>query len=192
MTSFSMQIPLLNVQICINRYLDDVNLFYEKQDALTCWMNNQAICKLTQLGVLNISSGRSKSGQGWRTAPQMKNFKKSALFYCNPCNWCENLKKNLLYSLYLWKGTPKNISTRLARRLLPKGPCEFLSSLCVRRRRRRLFTFSSSSLKPLNRFQPNLAEMLGRWSFTRLEFLVLIGNTILPPGPIMCSNGSRF
>ena len=34
--------------------------------------------------------------------------------------------------------------------------------------------FSPSSLKPLNRFQPNLADMLDRWSFSRFVKLVPI------------------
>ena len=54
------------------------------------------------------------------------------------------------------------------------------------------FTFQSSSLKPLNRFQPNLAEMLSRWSFTRFVKLVPIENSKWPPGPIMCSDWSKF
>jgi hypothetical protein len=36
------------------------------------------------------------------------------------------------------------------------------------------FTFKSSSLKPLNRFQPNWPEMFIGWSSTRFVFLVLI------------------
>ena len=54
-------------------------------------------------------------------------------------------------------------------------PCELLSwvsvcrpSVCY------LFTFKSSSLKPLNRFQSNLPEMFIGWSSTRFVFLVLI------------------
>ena len=39
------------------------------------------------------------------------------------------------------------------------------------------FTFSSSSLKPFNRFQPNFAEMLSRWCFIRFVKLVLIENS---------------
>jgi hypothetical protein len=52
----------------------------------------------------------------------------------------------------------------------------------------KLFIFSSSSLKPLNRFGPNLAEMfIGRFS-TRFVILVQIGNPTWLPGPIMCSD----
>jgi hypothetical protein len=43
-------------------------------------------------------------------------------------------------------------------------------------------------LKPQNRFEPNLAEMFIGWSYTRLVFLVLIGNPTWLPGPIMCSD----
>ena len=39
------------------------------------------------------------------------------------------------------------------------------------------FTFSSSSLKPFNRFQPNLAEMLSSWCFTRFVKFVPIENS---------------
>ena len=44
------------------------------------------------------------------------------------------------------------------------------------------FTFSSSSLKPFNRFQPNLAEMCSRWCFTRFVNLVPIKKSKWPPG----------
>jgi hypothetical protein len=54
-------------------------------------------------------------------------------------------------------------------------PCELLSWVSVRRPSvRLLFTFKSSSLKPLNRNQPNLPEMFTGWSSTRFMFLVLI------------------
>ena len=81
-------------------------------------------------------------------------------------------------------------------------PCELLSWVSIRRpsivvRRlssvvRQLFTFKSSSLKPLNRFEPNLAEMFIGWSYTRNLFLALIGNPTWLPGPIMCSDWSKF
>jgi hypothetical protein len=48
------------------------------------------------------------------------------------------------------------------------------------------FTFSSFFLKPQNRFEPNLAEMVIGWSYTRFLFVVLIGNPTWLPGPIMC------
>ena len=47
-------------------------------------------------------------------------------------------------------------------------------------------------LTPLNRFEPNLAEMLSRWSFTRFVKLVPIGNSTWPSVPIMCSDWSKF
>ena len=47
-------------------------------------------------------------------------------------------------------------------------------------------------LKPQNRFEPNLAEMFIGWSYTRFVFLVLIGNPTWLPGPIMCSDWSKF
>ena len=55
------------------------------------------------------------------------------------------------------------------------GHYELLSwvSIC-RPSVRQLFTFKSSSLKPLNRNQPNLPEMFTGWSSTRFVFLVLI------------------
>ena len=54
-------------------------------------------------------------------------------------------------------------------------PCELLSWVSVRRLSiRQLFTFKSSSLKPLNRNQPNMPEMFTGWSSTRFVFLVLI------------------
>ena len=52
----------------------------------------------------------------------------------------------------------------------------------------KLFIFSSSSLKPLNRFGPNLAEMFIGWSSTKFVILVQIGNPTWLPGPIMCSD----
>jgi hypothetical protein len=52
----------------------------------------------------------------------------------------------------------------------------------------KLFIFSSSSLKPLNRFGPNLAEMFIGRSSTRFVILVHIGNPTWLPGPIMCSD----
>jgi hypothetical protein len=52
----------------------------------------------------------------------------------------------------------------------------------------KLFIFSSSSLKPLNRFGPNLAEMFIGRSSTRFVILVQIGNPTWLPGPIMCSD----
>ena len=49
-----------------------------------------------------------------------------------------------------------------------------------------IFLLSSSSMKPLNRFGPNLAEMfIGRFWFV---ILVQIGNPTWLPGPIMCSD----
>ena len=54
------------------------------------------------------------------------------------------------------------------------------------------FIFSSFFLKPQNRFEPNLTEMFIGWSYTRLVFLVLIGNPIWLPGPVMCSDWSKF
>jgi hypothetical protein len=54
------------------------------------------------------------------------------------------------------------------------------------------FTFSSFFLKPQNRFESNLAEMFIEWSYTRILLLVLIGNPTWLPGPIMCSNWSKF
>jgi hypothetical protein len=52
----------------------------------------------------------------------------------------------------------------------------------------KLFIFYSSSLKPLNRFGPNLAEMCIGRSCTRFLILVQIGNPTWLPGPIMCSD----
>ena len=52
----------------------------------------------------------------------------------------------------------------------------------------KLFIFSSSSLKPLNRFGPNLAEMFIVRSSTRFVILVQIGIPTWLPGPIMCSD----
>jgi hypothetical protein len=37
-----------------------------------------------------------------------------------------------------------------------------------------------------------LAEMFIGWSYTRFLFLVLIGNPTWLPGPIMCSDWSKF
>ena len=47
-------------------------------------------------------------------------------------------------------------------------------------------------LKPQNRFESNLAEMFIGWSYTRFLFLALIGNPTWLPGPIMCSDWSKF
>jgi len=73
----------------------------------------------------------------------------------------------------------------------PKGHvnfCHHFASIVVDVRVCKLFIFSSSSLKPLNRFGPNLAEMfIGRFS-TRFVILVQIGNPTWLPGPIMCSD----
>jgi hypothetical protein len=52
----------------------------------------------------------------------------------------------------------------------------------------KLFIFSSSSLKPLNRFGPNLAEMFIGRSSTKFVILVQIGNPTWLPRPIMCSD----
>jgi hypothetical protein len=46
--------------------------------------------------------------------------------------------------------------------------------------------------KPQNRFEPNLAEMFIGWSYTRFVFLALIGNPTWLPGPILCSDWSKF
>jgi hypothetical protein len=37
-----------------------------------------------------------------------------------------------------------------------------------------------------------LAEMFIGWSYTRFLFLALIGNPTWLPGPIMCSDWSKF
>jgi hypothetical protein len=42
------------------------------------------------------------------------------------------------------------------------------------------------------RFESNLAEMFIGWSYTRFMFLALIGNPTWLPGPIMCSDWSKF
>jgi hypothetical protein len=47
-------------------------------------------------------------------------------------------------------------------------------------------------LKPQNRFEPNLAEMFIEWSYTGILALALIGNPKWLPGPIMCSDWSKF
>jgi len=73
----------------------------------------------------------------------------------------------------------------------PKGHvsfCHHFASVGVVVRICKLFIFSSSSLKPLNRFGPNLAEMLIGRSSTRFVILVQIGNPTWLPGPIMCSD----
>jgi hypothetical protein len=72
----------------------------------------------------------------------------------------------------------------------PKGHvkfCHHFASVVVVRVCK-LFIFSSSSLKPLNRFGPNLAEMFIWRSFTRFVILVQIGNPTWLPGPIICSD----
>ena len=77
----------------------------------------------------------------------------------------------------------------------PKGHVSFChhftSSVVVRICK--LFIFSSSSLKPLNRFGPNLAEMF-IWEvlYQIFFFLVQIGNPKWLPGPIMCSDWLKF
>ena len=71
----------------------------------------------------------------------------------------------------------------------PKGHvifCHHFASVVVVRICK-FFIFSSSSLKPLNRFGPNLAEMFIGRSSTRFVILVQIGNPIWLPGP-MCSD----
>jgi hypothetical protein len=50
------------------------------------------------------------------------------------------------------------------------------------------FFIFSSSLKPLNRFGRNLAEMFIGRSSTSCVILVQIGNPTWLPGPIMCSD----
>ena len=69
---------------------------------------------------------------------------------------------------------------------------ELLSWVVVRPSVRKLFTFKSSSLKPLNRFQPNLPEMFIGWYSTRFMFLVLIRNPTWLPGSTMCSHWLKF
>jgi hypothetical protein len=56
----------------------------------------------------------------------------------------------------------------------------------------KLFTFQASSPKPLGRLEPNLAGMFLGWSSTKLLFFVLVGYSILLPGPIMCSDWLKF
>ena len=77
----------------------------------------------------------------------------------------------------------------------PKGPCELLPSLGVRRLLSvvcKLFTFQASSPKPLGRLEPNLAGMFLGWSSTKLLFFVPVGYSIWLPGPIICSNWLKF
>jgi hypothetical protein len=52
----------------------------------------------------------------------------------------------------------------------------------------KLFTFQTSSPKPLGRLEPNLAGMFLGWSSTKLLFFVPIGYSIWLPGPIICSH----
>ena len=56
----------------------------------------------------------------------------------------------------------------------------------------RISHFLSSFWKQVYRFQPYLAEMLGRWSFTRFVKLVLIQNSTWQPGKVMLSDWSKF
>ena len=72
----------------------------------------------------------------------------------------------------------------------PKGHVRFChhfaSVIVIVVRVCKLFIFSSS-LKPLNRFGPNLAEMFIGRSSTRCVIFVQIRNLTWLPGPIMCS-----
>ena len=56
----------------------------------------------------------------------------------------------------------------------------------------KLFIFSSSSLKLLNRFGPYMAEMFIGRSSTRFVVFVQIGNPTWLPGPIMCSDWMKL
>jgi hypothetical protein len=69
-----------------------------------------------------------------------------------------------------------------------------ICSMCIKTNLvgKQLFTFKSSSLKPLNRNQPNLPEMFTGWSSTRFVFLVLIWNPTWLPGSIMCSHWLKW
>jgi hypothetical protein len=72
----------------------------------------------------------------------------------------------------------------------PKGNvsfCHHFASVVVVICVCKLFICSSSSLKPLNRFGPNLAEMFIGRSSTRFVILVQIRNPTWLPGP-MCSD----
>ena len=86
-----------------------------------------------------------------------------------------NSFKDLSYSL----GTKGHVSF-----------CHHFASVVVRVCK--LFIFSSSSLKPLNRFGPNLQQMFIGSSSTRIVILVQIGNPTWLPGPIMCSDWLKF
>jgi hypothetical protein len=53
-------------------------------------------------------------------------------------------------------------------------------------------TCQASSLKPLDRLEPNLAGMFLGWSSTKLLFFVPVGYSIWLPRPIICSDWLKF
>ena len=100
---------------------------------------------------------------------------------------------NIGHFCYFFYETEKNINDikQVISSPDPKGHvsfCHHFASVVVVVRVCKLFILSSSSLKPLNWFGPNLAEMFIGRSSTKFVILVQIGNPTWPPGPIMCSD----
>ena len=65
--------------------------------------------------------------------------------------------------------------------------CHHLASVICK-----LFTFQSSSPKPLGQLEPNLAGMFLAWSSTKFLFLVPVRYSTWQPGPIICSDWLKF
>ena len=65
--------------------------------------------------------------------------------------------------------------------------CHHLASVVCK-----LFTFQSSSPKPLGQLEPNLAGMFLGWSSTKLLFFVPVGYSTWLSGPIICSDWLKF
>ena len=55
-----------------------------------------------------------------------------------------------------------------------------------------LFTFQTTSPKPLGRLEPNLAGMFLGWSSTKFLFFVPVGYSTWLPWPIICSDWLKF
>ena len=65
--------------------------------------------------------------------------------------------------------------------------CHHLASVVCK-----LFTFQTSSPKPLGQLEPNLAGMFLGWSSTNFLFFVSVGYSTWPPGPIIYSDWLKF
>ena len=121
---------------------------------------------------------------GWKTGNHWTSFSSERMEGRKP-NWVQNYNFFQLFNFECtWWGLFQRciVHTRLDIYVFSspgQRPCELLSWVCVRPSSSVSFSHLNLLWKPLNRFEPNLPEML-------------IWNSTWLPGPIMCFDWLKF